>query len=531
MGILAGLFSVGTRASVENPSLSLNDPATYDLLAGDAMSDSGVAINSRTILRWSAVWRAVSLLSRDVGKLPLVLYRRTGDDGRERANEHPASALVRAPNDEQTALVYWQRIMFAALLEGNGLAWIRRDGAAQPVELIPLPMETSYPVRANGVLWYVTAVNGAMRKLPARDVFDLRGLSHDGISGLRLVDVARDSVGLGMARQKYASKFFSNGAEARLLLEHPAKLSLEAQNALVASWNRMHQGLDNTHKTAVLQEGMKAHQVSINARDAQLVESAKFSLTDVANWFGIPPHKVGGEGRTAYASLEQENQSYLDEALDGWLVAIEQEAAVKLLTEQERRAGSHYFEFNRSALVRANMGERFSAYNLALTGGWINRNEVRRRENMPPIDGGDTFLEPLNLVPVGSRAAVAAVHRRLLRSTITRMAGRLAKAAVHAAGNADTFLDWLDAGLSDGHGEAVRGALADVCPAVRAVLGDSTPAASDLADDLLADARRELLEVSGRAQPASLAKVVSAWATRWATDVAERMSEGIAQGV
>ena len=326
-------------------------------------------------------------------------YKRV-DGGKEKAVESPAYALLRyKPNSEMTAKIFKQTIMGHALLQGSGYAYIFRDGGGRPIELIPLNPESTYPVRYDGKLYYVTSVNGDTMKLFPENVLHIRGLGYTGITSYSLLEYANISFNMGLNSQKFSSKFFENSARPGVLLEHPGTVDEAAGKRLRDQWQKLYSGVDNAHKTAILEEGMKAHFLTMSAKDSQLIETMKFSVVDVANWFSLPPHKLGDSSRTAYNSLEQENQSFLDEALDNWLVTWEEECRDKLLTEEQKRKDSHSVEFMRQALVRADLKARAEYYNKATAGApWMTVNEVRNKENANEI--GDEFNEiilPVNL--------------------------------------------------------------------------------------------------------------------------------------
>jgi HK97 family phage portal protein len=391
-------FARSIARSLENPSTPLSDPDDwlYDALGGTP-SDSGVRVTTETALTYSPFWRGVNLISRDVAKLGLHVYKRVGN-GKERATDHPAYKLLRyKPNAEMTAFHFKQTLTAHAICETGGYAYIFRRGDATPEEIIQLDPRKTYPVRQNGRLLYVTEVGGELRKLLAQDVLHIKGLSPDGITGYRMIGKAKNSLGLGMAAESYATRYFKNNAEPSVVIEHPGKMTAEAVARLRKQWNEMHQGLDNSHKTAVLEEGMKANPFSKGARESQLIETRQFSIREAANWLNVPPHKLGDTTRTAFASLEQENQSYLDDALDPWLVAWEEECRDKLLTEKEKTDDTHVVEFMRQALLRADMAARGEFY-VKATGGhpWMTVNEIRGMENMNPMDGFDDIKPPTN---------------------------------------------------------------------------------------------------------------------------------------
>jgi len=518
------LTSLFRAATPDNPRFSLNDPAAWDaLLAGDPAS-SGVPVNRQTALAYSPWWRGINLIAGDAGKLALHVYRRVGgrDAGKERDPAHVAYPLLRRkPNAYQTAFQFRRQLTAHALASGNGYAYILRDGAGRPLELLPLDPDTTFPVRADGRLLYVTEAAGEKRKLLAENVLHIKGLGHDGLCGYGVVDKAREGLGLGIGSRKYASVYFRNSGRPAVLLEAPGRVDDKAKKTLKEDWDRLYSGLDNAHRTAILDNGLKAKVLAFSAQDTQLIETMTFSLLEVANFLGLPPHKVGHPGRTAYASLEQENQSYLDESLDPWLIAWEEECWDKLLSEQEKSGDTHVVEFFREDLVRADLTTRANYYRTALGGApWMTRNEVRGRENMNPVDGGDDLVDPLNMGrggaanepappgkppapgPADARAEAEAAGRLTLEDAARRMVRRLGHAAARAARKPAAFLGWLDADLA-GHHEPIADTLA-----LGAGLAGHDP--GELARTLADWVRAELLETAGACKAAELEARVGA---------------------
>lgn len=453
------------RASMENPSTSLNDPANWlvEALCGQPTA-TGLKVSRETALTYAAVWRAVSLVSGDVGKLPLVVYRRVGE-GKERATDHPAFQLLRYETQEMTALTVKGTLQTHAMLEGNGYAYIYRDGAARPTDIVPLDPTQTYPVRENGVLYYVTQVAGELRRLPRTDVLHIRGFGFDGLVGYNWVAKARESLAVGLAAREYGSRFFANDARPGGTIEHPAKLSEEAAKILRESWASMQGGLANKHKVAVLEEGMKFNPFTISAEDSQLIETRKFEIREIANWFGVPAHLLSDDAKTSYSSIEAENQSYLDRCLDGWLCKWEAECRSKMLTEEEKAADSHLIEFVREALMRADLNARAAYYQKAAGGrSWMTPNEIRSKENMNPVDdeAASELKDPANILgkPEPTEAEpmpdkpmpdmkpddepMRAAIRKLMLDATGRMTRRLMTHARREAKHPDTFDNWLD---------------------------------------------------------------------------------------
>jgi HK97 family phage portal protein len=399
--------SIGELRSLENPStpLSAPDDWLYDAL-GSWRASSGVNVNAQTALSYAAWWRGVNLLARDVGRLPLHLCRRVGP-GRERHTRHRVYRMLRyKPNSEMTARVLREMMTAHVVAQGNAYSYISRDGTGRPLELIPLNPTQVYPVRANGKLWYVLDIpTVAMRKEEPRNIFHLKGLSYDGLLGYSVIAKARESLGLGMAMQTYGSIFFRNNAQPRVVLVYPNTLKPETRQNLRENWERMHAGLENAHRTAILDGGPDIKTITINARDAQLIEGRQFEIREVANWLHVPPHKLGDTSRTSFSSLEQENQQYLDEGLAPWLNAWEEEIWDKLLTEDEQE--ELFAEFDVRGLLRANLAARGPYYQLAVNGGWMTPNQVREEEGMNPREDpdGDKYAQNTsNMTWVGGPA-------------------------------------------------------------------------------------------------------------------------------
>ena len=404
MGFLGRTFrqaQIGA-ATPENPRFSLNDPAAWDALSGNKKSASGLPVNGDIALTYGPWFRGINLVSNDVAKLPLFIYKRRADGGKERALDHPAYKLLRRqPNERQTAFQFKKLMIVWAMTKGNAYAAIERLGGGQPEALLPLSPDVTFPVldKTNGRLWYVTSIAGTQRKLLPENVLHFHGMSSDGIMGVDVVEKARDSLGLGLGAKRYMNVTLRNNGRPSIVLQIPIKMQQTAIDNLRTQWERLYSGIDNAARTAVLDQGMVAKEISFTPRDAQLKDVQEMEVRDIACFLNLPPHKLGDTSRTAYSSLEMEQQSYLDESLDPWLVTFEDQCWEKLLTEEEKADESHVIEFLRGALVRANLNDRANYYRTA-TGGrpWMVPDEVREMENMNAMGGEAAELkDPLNM--------------------------------------------------------------------------------------------------------------------------------------
>lgn len=385
--------------SLENPNVPLNvaDPDDFTLEAfGASRSQSGVRVNRRRALGYPAVWRAVNLISGDVAKLPLMVYRQAGRN-REPDKQHPAyPLLLRKPNDAMTAFVWKQTTIAHVLMDGNGYSYIDRDGAARPIDLLPLCPDSVEPIRRDGRLWYLYRVpgTGEVRKLPAEDVLHLRGLGFDGLRGYPVIAMHRDSLGAALAARDFSARYFRNSARPGGIIKHPKALSPSARTNLRESWERIHSGLTNAHKIAILEEGAEFQSFETKARDSQLLESREFDAREIANIFGVPTHKLGDPSKVAYNSLEQENQSYYDDTLSRWLRLFAEECHDKLLAEREKADESHLVDFDYQEIQRANLAAQTTFVTQMVDRRLMTPNEGRAVFGLNPVDGGDELPDP-----------------------------------------------------------------------------------------------------------------------------------------
>ncbi|MES2208592.1 MAG: phage portal protein [Chloroflexota bacterium] len=402
--------------SVENPAVPLSEAFdgtdAFDMLAGEGSTASGARVTRTRVLGYSSVWRAVNLISSGVGRLPIEVYRwiepKGNTLGKAPDYSHPARKVLRKPNEYTTPIVFRKTIQSHALIEGNGYAYIVRDLAAKPVELLILDPRRTWPVRVNGELWYVSEcgdpIPGKRRryglvKLPAADVIHIQGLGADGLCGYPVFKLLRETFGTALAARDYGARFFGNDGRPGIALQVPAGMKEETVTKLRESWERIHTGLKNAHRAAILRDGVTLQTFGAGARDAQLLQNREFDAREISNVFGVPSHKLGDPSGASYNSRESENQSFLDDTLDDWLVTWEQELALKLLTEFEKDSESHVIEFSRRALLRTDAAGRSGYYNAAIQTGWMSRDEARAEEGYNPIPEGRgaEFVLPVNV--------------------------------------------------------------------------------------------------------------------------------------
>lgn len=369
------------------------------LFGGGVTTAAGVQVDEESALKYSAVWAAVNIISGAVGFLPLPVYRRK-DEGKEKVPAHPVYRLLHdRPNKYMNALTFRETLQAHVLLWGNGYAEIERNGAGRPIALWPITPNRVEPdtdkIQDDILVWKVSHPKKPDVFIPDEDMLHISGLGFDGLIGYSVIEYARESIGLGMGAERFGSAFFGNGATIGNVLEHPGKLSDDAAKRLKESIKEKYSGPSNAHRTLVLEEDMKWKPLGFTQKDAQFLETRKFQVTDVARWFQIAPHKLGDLERATFTNIEHQGIDFVVWTLGRWLKRWEHEVNFKLFTEAEQR--THFAEFLVDALLRGDTKTRNESYAIAVTNGWMNRNEVRERENMNREDGLDEFLTPMNM--------------------------------------------------------------------------------------------------------------------------------------
>lgn len=370
-------------------------------------SATGVNVTPDSALTYSAYYACIRVISETIATLPLLLYRRK-DRGKDRASELPLYGLLHdKPNPELTSVEFRETKFAHVLSWGNGYSEIEFNGAGKPTALWPLRPDCMEPYRRGGrfgeLRYLYQLPNGESVDFPAWRIHHLRGLGNDGIVGYSPVRMAMEAIALGLATEEFGARFFGNGARPGILLKHPGKLSDKAMERLEKSWKADHGGLSNAHRVKILEEGLDVTTVGVPPDEAQFLETRKFQVVEMARIFRVPPHMIGDLDRATFSNIEEQSLNFVIYTLRPWLVRDEQRLTADLLNDAERK--TLMIEYLVDGLLRGNIAGRYQAYQTAVTGGWMTRNEVRERENLNPEDGLDKPLMPLNMVEVGSQPA------------------------------------------------------------------------------------------------------------------------------
>lgn len=390
---------LGPRPSEGRPS----DAADFWYRDVASPSESGVVVTDDKALAVATFFACLRVLSQSIASMPLLVYRRLDDGGKQRAVDSDwYEVLHERPNSWQTPAEWKQLGMAWLILRGNWYCRIIRGLGMRRTELLPLhPDRMQVKQRPDGQLDYYYRPNvGQTIPYAARDILHVRGLSLDGVVGVSVLTYARNAVGLSSAQEAHGSRLFANGSLPPFALETPEPLNERAIGNFRAGWRGMHAGARNAHNPPILQGGMKLHELSLTNEDSQWLESRKFQAEEICRFTGVPPHMAGILDRATFSNIEHQGIDYVRYTLRPWATLWQQAAKRDLIWEPDLFA-----EFLLDDLQRGDTPSRYGAYNIGLQSGFLTRNEVRSWENLNPIDGGDTPLEPLNMGPIGQRDA------------------------------------------------------------------------------------------------------------------------------
>lgn len=361
---------------------------------------SGVIVSDYTAMQISAVWACVRLVSETVSTLPIAVYRRT-EEGRNTEPEHQLARVLAQPNRYMTGVEFMEAMNANLAMHGNAYAVIQRNGVGQVSSLWPLYASAMDVDKLDdGTVIYRYTDGKNVNIYAAENILHVKGFGVSGLVGLSPLAYARQSIGLSIAAETYAAKFFGNGARPGGVLTIDRVLKPEQREALRKNFAGMHEGAENSHKLHVLEAGMNYQQIGIAPEDAQMLETRRFQIEDIARFFRVPSFLINDTAKSTSwgTGLEQQNLAFLAYSLRPYLTRWEQAINSSLITPPQKR--THYVEFNLEGLLRADSSARSSFYSQMVQNGLMTRNEVRRKENLPEVDNGDELTAQINLAPL-----------------------------------------------------------------------------------------------------------------------------------
>lgn len=395
--------------------LGRDEPVTRSkstMIGGTALEDfirDGMALDKQSLaFSVAAVYACVRVIAETTASLPIILYRRRADGGKDRAEGDPLYDLLRyKPNPFQTSMEFREQMMTHALLRGNAYAKIVRDGGGFIIELLPLDPDAMTVTRGSyGLVYTYRPEKGKAevfeQKTPGAypPILHLKCMSTDGLIGRSVLRDSAETFSSARLAQRYGQRILENDATPSVVIKHPETLDEEAATRLRESWNRTFSGAGRAGGTAVLEEGMTVEKLSMTSQDVQYLETRRFLRSEIASIFRVPPHLIGDLDKATFSNIEQQSIEFVTHCIRPWAVRLEQAIHCAILSDSPQQRRTYFVELMLDGLMRGDLASRYTAYNTGRNAGFLSVNDIRGFENLNPIDGGDRYLEPLNMQAV-----------------------------------------------------------------------------------------------------------------------------------
>lgn len=427
------------QAAVKTSGFGLTSPPFA--WGGTANTAAGPFVDENSALNLSAVFNATEIISNAIMVMPLMTYKRLDEQGKELKRDHPVfDILHRRPNPHMHAARWKSLMMVWKLLWGNARSEIERNGAGQVINLWPIHASRAWTFKDKDTgqkFHRIWNEDGTQTDLPDEKVVHWMGMSKDGLNGLSRVEMGAESMGLAVAQEAFAARFYKNDARPGIAIKVPRKISEPAKENMRKSWVAQYGG-ENYGKPAILEGGIELEVFSMPNTEAQFLESRVFSILEIARWFNISPHKLKELSRATFSNIESLTLQFVSDTVLPHAVENETETTRKLFSEKDQLDG-FFCEFMMDALLRADALARNKSLAIKKLNGVYNANEWRAKDNEAPIsdeDGGSDYWRPKNMMVVGSEedrkpSAVVfprqntddalAAHATLLSSAIERV--------------------------------------------------------------------------------------------------------------
>jgi len=352
-------------------------------------SKTGVIVNEDTAMRFNAVYACIRIISEDMGLIPTELrhWRDVTDrsKGSDPAYDHPLyDVLMYQPNPEQHSMIFDETMQSHILSSGNGYAYKSWDGKGRTNGLKLLNWVNMEPKRSDktGLIEYHFDDRGKDIVFSYEEIFHIPGLGFDGIVGYSPITMAREAIGLGMAAEEFASRFYSNGANIGGFISLPN--AIRDKEATRKELKEKYEGLGKAHKVMILEEGAKFERLEMPLADAEFLATREYQDRQIAMIYRTPLKMIQdySKGGT-YNNNEQQELDYVKHTIMPWVVRWEQSIITRLITKRERMQGL-FVRFGMDELLRGDSKTRADVNHLRRQDGVITTNEWRAMDDMNP---------------------------------------------------------------------------------------------------------------------------------------------------
>lgn len=358
-------------------------------------SNAGQRVTTTSAMQQLVVFNCVRVLAESMGMLPCRLMKQTARVRLPATGHRLYPLIAMAPNSYMTAQEFWEMLVACLCLRGNFYAY-KVKALGNVIELLPLNPDIVTPkLKDDWTVEYKVNFKSGVQTLTQDEIWHVRLFTLDGLNGLNPIAYARQALGLGQAMDAHAAKLFTNGAVASGVLSTSETLTPEAFERLKEEFQGEHMGTANAYKPMILEQGLDWKPISLNAKDAQFIESKKLTEAQICGLFRVPPHLVASMEKMTLNNIEHMGMSFVNYSLVPIMTRIEHRIQVGLLSEKDRL--THYAKFNAGALMRGDLKGRYESYGKGIQWGILSPNDCRELEDENPREGGDIYLTPMNM--------------------------------------------------------------------------------------------------------------------------------------
>jgi HK97 family phage portal protein len=367
---------------------------------------TGDMMTPKRSLELAAVWACTWLISDTIATLPFSLRKRKGQLWGDPVDSPTQQVICVQPNQYMDAHDFWQFMFASKLLWGNAYARIdRNDTTGELIELEPLLPQFMIPYKKSGTgeMRYKYVPQGLMN-IPMQDfaweeVFHLKDRTLDGMIGMSRIEYGRQSLGIARAAEVGVSDTFRNGMKTSGLLTIDRVLKPDQRQIVKESLHKFRTGADDSGGFMVLEAGMTFNALTLNPQDVQLLQTRQFEIEDICRWFGVPPVMIGHNNMTSWGTgIEQLVLGFQTLTLRPHVRKLAMTVNRSLVPPAKR--GSQQLRVDLDDLMAADSTARSNLYSSFGQNGIMTRNEMRAREGLAPMDGGDSLTVQSNLVPL-----------------------------------------------------------------------------------------------------------------------------------
>ncbi|HEY6527266.1 MAG TPA: phage portal protein [Cellvibrionaceae bacterium] len=391
MGVISKLKSLFTKSTtlLDTPDKIAKALEAYQTTTGESVS-------TQRAMQMATVFSCVRVLAESLGMLPCKLYE-TDEKSRKIATSHPVNRLLSvAPNTYMTPQEFWELLMACLCFRGNFYAY-KVVVMGKIKELLPIdPCKVKPKLTDDWELVYeVDFGKSGRRTLKQDEIWHVRLFTLDGINGVSPIAYAREAISLGLNTQEHGTRTFANGAVTTGVLATDQELTDVAYDRLKKDFSGEHMGVANAHKPMILEMGLNWKPISLNAEDAQHLETRKFQREEICAFMRVPPTKVAILDKATLNNSEVMELDFVKNSLMPYVTRIEARILIGLLTEEEQTR--YYAKFNAGALLRGDLKSRYESYAIAINWGILSPNDCLELEDRNPRPGGDIYLTPMNM--------------------------------------------------------------------------------------------------------------------------------------